>query len=105
MENRTSVQLKADMPIDIYVDGGINANDIIFHISFPPSAFGKRVTASLKDANGNSISQTVVLNKGNRVSFEFNDETDNPNFGFLELLSTEDLNFELRLEIIVGGFE
>ena len=102
---RLGISLKADLPTDIFVKGGINYFETMFYLRYPSSAIGKRITVALKDANGQSIEQNIELIKGGTLSFEFNPSQDiGPNFGFLQLLSTEDLSLEIWSEVSNAGF-
>jgi hypothetical protein len=102
---RRGLSLKANLPTDIFVKGGINYYETMFYLRYPASAYGKKITVALKDANGQSIEQNIELSKDGSVSFEFNTEHDiGPNFGFLQLISNEDLNLEIWSEISDAGF-
>ncbi|MBI3518163.1 MAG: nucleotidyl transferase AbiEii/AbiGii toxin family protein [Bacteroidetes bacterium] len=102
---RRGLSLKANIPTDIFVKGGFTYYETRFHIRFAASAFGKRLTAALRDANGQGIKQEIELVNDGTVSFEFNTEMDlGPNFGFLELISKEDINLEIWSEISDSRF-
>ena len=102
---RRGLSLKANIPTDIFVQGGFNCYETMFYLRYPASAVGKIVTVALKDANGQSIEQSIKLVKEGSVSFEFNPTQDiGPNFGFLQLVSKEDLNLEIWSEISDAGF-
>ncbi len=103
---RMGLNLKANVPTDIFVKGGINYYETIFHLRYPASANGKEITLALKDANGQSISHSLRLGNEGQMTYEFSTNQDiGPNFGFLQLVSKEDLNLEIWSEISDGGFK
>ncbi len=105
---RQLIALKTGIPHDIFVKGGFDYYDTIFHIRYPKTAFGKRISLALKDATGQSVSQTIELKDGGEVSFQFSGDIEssnlNRNFGFLQLVAQEDLNIEIWSEVMEGGF-
>jgi hypothetical protein len=102
---RLGLSLKAKIPTDIFVKGGINCYETMFYLRYPASAIGKWVTVALKDANGQGIEQNIELVKEGSVSFEFNPTQDiGPNFGFFQIVSSENLNLEIWSEVSDAGF-
>lgn len=102
---RQLVNFEANTPKYFYVKGGFDYYDTIFYISYSSSAFGKKITAALKDADGRIASKIIKLDVASPFSFQFNPDIEDRNFGCMQLISEEDVsNIEIWSEIIEGGF-
>jgi len=107
--NRQLVTLKANIPIQIFVNGGIDYYDTEFSFRYNPPAYGKGIVLSLKDANGQIAAQYIILDSSGQMTYRFSDAIDElgieRNFGFVEIKSKEDVTFELWAKDIEGGFQ
>lgn len=105
---RQLVSLKTGVPYPIFVKGGIDYYNTLLHFRYPASAIGKRINIAFKDANGQAVSQSIEFIEAGQTSFHFDGEIESMNldrnFGFIELQSKEDLQFEIWAEEQEGGF-
>lgn len=95
------VRLKAGIPQQFFVKGGIDYYDIEIDFGYQESASGKQIIIALKSATGQAVWKEIQLDGGGYMPFQFDGELDmnfNRRFGFLELLSREDLNLEFVAE-------
>src|SRR6218665_640361 len=90
------VKLKAGVPYSIPVTGGIDCySEVRFRV--PHSAVGKSITFFFKDADGRQIDLPIQFSNVENVLIYSKDmeNISDHNFGFVELLSKEDLHLEI----------
>lgn len=95
------INLKAGIPYDIFPKGGVNFYNTEVHFRYASSAYGKEITLSFMDANGQKVSKKFELKEGGYTDFHFEGELAlnlSPSFGFVQFLSKEDLNIEVWAE-------
>lgn len=98
--DRKLLNLKAGVPVDIFVKNGIDYYAEV-NLRYPKSEEGKRLTLSFASANGQKVSQNIALKGGGHTPYHFDGQLDHNldrTFGFIQLVSQEDINLELSTE-------
>ncbi|HTA83443.1 MAG TPA: hypothetical protein VK783_10930 [Bacteroidia bacterium] len=100
--DRTPIKLKAGIPFSIDIAGGFDCYETKFTFEYSTAVHGKKIELAFKTITGQLVSRIITLDGGGHQTFVYNDTIENEligtRFGFIELKSSQDLDFTISVE-------
>lgn len=96
------INLEPNIPMEFFGTGGIDYYNSKFFFKYAAQKQPIRIQLALKDANGQTVSRTLLLDQNGLTHFQFTSEIEslglNRNFGFVELISQSSFKCEFWVE-------